>query len=217
VGGEGAEALSPETITPPAGRIYKEASSASIEGLSDRHFREVAELFLANPSILPANGIQLVYAGQRFFPYHHFINSGAVGVEWDSRLMSVMIEIGNNIMTGVDYGAFAGGTHEQFMLLFSNQTEAWAMLVRALWPAAWRLVVLHEGPPEFTPTIQRLVDVRPGFGPSRRYAEFLKDATDLDATAGVDAANEIMSPYFQPVERSFPRIRRSEGPPTSVF
>jgi len=215
VGGEGAEALSAETITPPPGRIYQEFSSTSIEGLSDKPFRVLADLFLANPSILPANGIQLVYAGQRFFPYHSFINSGAVGVEWDMRLISILLEIGNNIMIGMDAGPFCGGTHEQFYLLFSNQTEAWSMLVRQLWPAAWRLVALIEGPEEFTPTVRHLVDVKPVFGPSLRYAQFLKDAAGFDATAAVAAANEILPRYFQPIKRSFPRMTHLEEQLTS--
>jgi len=207
VGGEGAQALSPDKITPPPGLVTRGVPGYFIEGLSDKLFSDVADLFLAHPSILRADAIQLVFAGKRLFPDRLFVNDGPVGSQWHTSIKHILLEIGNNIMMGVDYGQFCGVASESYMFIFENQAAAWAMIVGDLWQTAYRLTLLIEGPDEFTPTVRHLVDVRPVFGPSRRYAQFLKDAAGLDATAAVAAANEILARYVRPIKRTFPRIQ----------
>ena len=129
-----------------------------------------------------------------------------MGSQFYPTIKATLIEIGNNIMIGVDYGQFCGVPAEAFQFIFENQACAWAMIVHYLWQSGFRIVVLMEGPAEFTPTTWRLRDVKPVFGPSRRYAQFLKDAAALDATAAVDAADEILSRYVRPISQSFPRM-----------
>ena len=207
MGGEGAEALSPAEIIPGPVVRGGAASSFFIEGLSDKRFSDVADLFLAHPSILPADGIPLTFAGKRLFPNELFVDHGPVGSQFYPSIKAILIEIGNNIMMGVDWGQFCGVPAEAFQFIFENQACAWAMIVRYLWRPGYRLVVLMEGPDEFTPTTWHLRDVKPVFGPSRRYAQFLKDAAELDATAAVDAANEILARYVRPIKSTFPRIQ----------
>lgn len=207
MGGEGAEALSPEKIVPGPVVRGGAASSFFIEGLSDKLFSDVADLFLAHPSILPADGIQLVYAGKRLFPNELFVDHGPVGSQWYPSIKAILLEIGYKVMVGEDYGQFAGVPAEAYQFIFENQACAWAMIVRYLWRSGYRLVVLMEGAEEFKPTVYHLRDVRPVFGPSRRFAQFLKDAAELDATAAVDAANEILLRYVRPIKRTFPRIQ----------
>lgn len=215
MGGEGAEALSPDGAALIPVDDGPAVSGFYIEGLSDKPFREVADLLLAHPSILPTHGIQLAFAGRHLFGPRLFLHAGPLFIPLYSILKKTLIEIGNNIMIGMDYDQFCGVPAKDYMFIFSNQAAAWALIVYDLWAAAHRLVVLIEGPAEFTPAAYHLRDIKPVFGPSTELARFLRDATDLDATAGVNYANEILSRYFQPIERPFPRIRNLEAQLTS--
>jgi len=215
VGGEGAQALSPEPVFFPSPQEIFGPNVYWLEGLSDKTMLDIGLLLLSHASLLGAGDIQVVYTAREFYPTRLFSHPGTWGAELWPQLRAIITEIGNNLMTGMgaspDYGV---GPHAM-MIFFQNQALAWSLIVNQLWPGAVRVWKLTAGAAEFTPTVYHLRDVKPAFGPSTAYAEFLRDAGDIDATGAAEAAAEIMSRYFQVIERPFPRLRNLDAQLTS--
>jgi hypothetical protein len=186
-----------------------------IEGLSDKPFKDVAELLLAHGSVIGHFGIALCYAGREFFPANLFVNPLAVAEAIQFQMHSILVDIGSNLMIGMASGPSYGIEPYRYAVFCKDRLDGWLYIVWALWPGARRVQKLITGAPEFKPTAYHLEQIKPWFTASREYAEFLRDAGDLDATAAADVMSAIMPRYFQPIDRPFPRLQHLEEQMTS--